>query len=70
MIDLKPCPFCGGEAKVFAYDDGGICVKCMECYCQTQASTDMCISYAKRESAFERIVSSWNRRVEREAGRC
>ena len=63
MIDLKPCPFCGGEAKVFACDNGGICVKCMECCCQTQASTDFCISHAKVESAFEKIVSEWNRRV-------
>ena len=64
MEQLKPCPFCGStNVKIFAWSDGGICVKCLDCYCQTQASNDMCISDAKRQSAFEKIVEAWNRRV-------
>ena len=63
-IKLKPCPFCGGEAKVFAYSDGGICVKCMNCYCQTFATSDWNIANAKEKSAYEKIVEAWNRRAE------
>ena len=65
MMELKPCPFCGSrDVKVYAYQDGGICVKCLDCYCQTQPSNDFCISDAKKyKSAFEKSVEAWNRRV-------
>ena len=63
MDKLKPCPFCGGEAKIFAYSEGGICVKCMRCYCQTAALSDYSISDAQKSNAFEIIVKAWNRRA-------
>lgn len=62
MTELKPCPFCGGKAKIFAFSDGGICVKCLYCWCQTHTWSDYSISEAEKESAFERAVDSWNRR--------
>jgi len=65
MEMLKSCPFCGSEkVKVFAFNDGGICVKCLKCWCQTQAHSDGCISDAERESAFEKVVKAWNQRAE------
>lgn len=30
---LKPCPFCGGEAKVRETDIGGFYVYCTKCPC-------------------------------------
>ena len=64
MEKLKPCPFCGSEkVKVFAYADGGICIKCLNCYCQTQTTSDFCISDAEKECAYERCVKAWNRRI-------
>lgn len=62
-MELKPCPFCGGEAKIFAYSEGGICVKCMECYCQTAAMSDFSINDAQKANACEMIVKAWNRRT-------
>lgn len=65
-MDLKPCPFCGSKkVKIFSFSEGGICVKCLDCYCQTQAVCDFCIADAEKESAFERIVKSWNRRADK-----
>ena len=65
--ELKPCPFCGStEVKVFSFSDGGICVKCLDCYCQTAVMNDFCIMDAKKKSAFERITEAWNRRVDNE----
>ena len=64
MSKLKPCPFCGGTAKVFAYEGGGICIKCLNCYCQTQAMSDYCIADAEKYSAYEKITEAWNRRAD------
>ena len=56
---LKPCPFCGGEARVTGSESLGTVnyyyAYCMEC----NARTDDC---ADRQSAIE----AWNRRVESE----
>ena len=66
MSELKPCPFCGGEAKIFTFYKGGLCVKCMNCYNQTHVWIDECIADAQKKSAFEKAVAAWNRRVERQ----
>ena len=62
--ELKPCPFCGGEAKIFAYNNGGMCVKCTKCSCQTESDSDVCYADWKRCSVFERVIEVWNRRIE------
>lgn len=60
---LRPCPFCGGEAKIFADQGGGICVKCMKCYCQTDNRCDFSYDDCMRTNAFNSIVEMWNRRT-------
>lgn len=56
---IKPCPFCGGEGKLFndvlVYGDTAHIVYCKECGCQTQNhfTTD------------EQAIEAWNRRVEK-----
>lgn len=58
MIELKPCPFCGGEAGVFyrkqGYDAPAYGVTCMCCSAKV-------FGYSLREGA-ER---AWNRRAEK-----
>lgn len=64
MDKLKPCPFCGSKnVKIYSWSDGGVCVKCLDCYCQTQSRSDSCISDAKRESAVEHCIQDWNKRT-------
>lgn len=50
---LKPCPFCGGEAKIVAncYNQHYIC--CKKCKCAFWAD------YTRKEDA----VNGWNRRT-------
>lgn len=31
MAELKPCPFCGGKAKIRKAGKDGYCVVCSEC---------------------------------------
>lgn len=54
MKELKPCPFCGGEAGLFAYE---IFVE-YSVYCKScHNGTD---EYRSKEGAIE----AWNRRIE------
>ena len=73
MNELKPCPFCGGEARVYVAE-GGVCVMCVEgftknCACRTGwYSDDSYINgmdgWRKAEkTAVERAIEAWNRRV-------
>ena len=68
MDELKPCPFCGGEA-VFDYCTGGrprhitFCfIKCRTCRGQTGifAEED---KYGNKISASEDAAFAWNRRA-------
>ena len=61
MSDLKPCPFCGGEANVIDHhnDDGSVSVGC---------NNDTCLGFSglgwlyKTEAG---AIAAWNSRAER-----
>ena len=59
-VELKPCPFCGGEAVIHVND--GVRVVCRECGVMTRSCID---SYSKGKpfgSAIKSVVNDWNRR--------
>lgn len=52
---LKPCPFCGSEAKLrLASEWGGVCyrVECKDCFARTYS-----------EHTEKEAVEAWNRRA-------
>ena len=49
--NLKPCPFCGGEARIIEAANG-VLAECSNCY----SSTGMCWSR-------EQVTIDWNRRA-------
>ena len=50
---LKPCPFCGGEARIEdELEDGGKCISCIRCMACSPVYFDRC----------ENMVPEWNRR--------
>lgn len=80
MSDLKPCPFCGGEAEPFnpfGNTNGTWCVLCSECasatgFEQTEAEAiaawDTRVDYHGYEQAAIEAwesIKAWNSRAER-----
>lgn len=53
MDELKPCPFCGGEAKVQRFPHN-YAVYCTECYAST-------IQFKPTD---KEAVEAWNRRTD------
>lgn len=48
--ELKPCPFCGGKARMYDYL-ASYSIECMDCQASIEYKTDVKVIYA------------WNRRV-------
>lgn len=57
MIELKPCPFCGGKGRLFV--SNGVRVLCPDCGATTRISVD---SERVGTSAVEDVIKAWNRR--------
>ena len=60
MIELKPCPFCGGKARLFVGD--GVRVICSKCYAGTRIQRD---SVERESNSVETVVEAWNRRADK-----
>lgn len=60
--ELRPCPFCGGEADVhyFAHDDSECTVMCANPNCRASVSSRSCGSMT---TAYNRARKLWNRRA-------
>ena len=59
MAELKPCPFCGSEARLFV--NGGVRVICRKCDASTKVLTDE-MQYST--NAVESVIEAWNRRAD------
>lgn len=81
MAELKPCPFCGGEAKVaFAHPwymlkrlhNRYVFAGCPKCgiatnlYLANNRTGSPLINKAHEEGAKEKAIEAWNRRTESE----
>lgn len=66
--ELKPCPFCGGEAKAgFRTDSSGqteAFVSCWSCLCGMTQELDWHMTPAETEKEKAEIVASWNSRAD------
>lgn len=68
MTELKPCPFCGGRARLFrighqngtAFDDWGI--ECVSCGAMPWAFS--VYQFEDQAEIHEKCAAKWNRRAE------
>lgn len=58
MEELKPCPFCGGEAELWASEDGIYGVWCSNPDCYMDVDT-------RDRTSKEAAIEAWNTRYER-----
>lgn len=61
MIELKPCLFCGEEARLFVND--GVCVICSKCRSSTKVRIDSLSRLEKTGNATLSVIEAWNRRI-------
>lgn len=67
MPDLKPCPFCGGEALLMLQNNGCWNVECNTCLARTKAYMPKNVNpweaYDAIQTAVNKAVDDWNRRA-------
>ncbi len=66
MNKLKPCPFCGGEAKLV--HSSAVYVACIGCGCLSRQMNRRKVTKETAESEEHRVaelaVAAWNRRMD------
>ncbi len=67
LIELKPCPFCGGEAHTYETktDDGEYCVQtqCKGCGAEVAFWLPWTSGYGQRIAAWNDVEKRWNARA-------
>ena len=58
MTELKPCPFCGSEAKVHREPPKGVRVCCFKPYIECSCGLTL------QKNSFTELIEGWNKRTE------
>lgn len=59
--ELKPCPFCGGEARAFRCEESGT----FDVQCQQCGAIPFIGSRTSEKKTMDDVIAAWNARAER-----
>lgn len=62
-LELKPCPFCGGRASLFASRNGGIKVICTKCNASSKCLCDTLTAHGVSGNSTKSVIKAWNNRT-------
>jgi len=65
VSELKPCPFCGGEAKTTKYKESFLLPEKIDCYMTMCRNCGCGTSFESIES---KAFAAWNRRAGKQNG--
>lgn len=65
MRELKPCPFCGGEAEI-GHSNLFSGKMASYCECNNCGATGEYFDVSSKYSSDDKAIEAWNRRVEHE----
>ena len=71
MAELKPCPFCGGEAKIY-YSMSAISIRCIQCFA-VMGRENKTICFTKGKLSFDNAkeaINAWNTRTPQKKNKC
>ena len=76
-MEIKKCPFCGGEAVMqtqtkrllFSEEEEFYFISCTKCGAKPYLAGDVCLYYnddfeERRKKLREKVIEAWNRRVD------
>lgn len=58
--ELKPCPFCGGEANIGGWEEVGYFASCNNCYCCVGEAYDRSAMPEHMFKAEDEAITAWN----------
>jgi len=61
-IDLKSCPFCGGEAYYSYIGEGDWVVRCFECRAEIKSFMGFSYGSDNMKQGLQKVISKWNKR--------
>ena len=64
MMELKPCPFCGGEAILVPFSNCSGEIACIgDCHFESAKFWDNMLGHEAEKKWSEKAIEAWNRRV-------
>lgn len=63
LVELKPCPFCGGDGKLTGNERDGFHAGCSQCFCEVGEAFDRDAMPDHMFRTKDEAIAAWNTRA-------